>query len=149
MRTFWLESGTWIGKTAFSIETVPVKRASRGLGDDPGKITACFGTERDGKAVFEEDLDAAALGSPDPEPYTFRAALGSKAQPPMARVWARHQSFCLVTGSLPDLTTALSFLAPLVCRAARTDRFSKVPRGLCFLSAESFLSPSPASCFMR
>jgi hypothetical protein len=90
MRTFRLESRARIGKTTFAIETVSVESASCGLGDQPRKIAACFGSERDGKAVFDEDLDPATLGGPDPEPYTLSAALGSKAQPPMARVRARH-----------------------------------------------------------
>jgi hypothetical protein len=79
MRTFRLESRARIGKTTFSIETVSVEGASRGLGDHSGKIAACFGSERNGKAVFDEDLDPAALGGPDPESYTLGAALSSEA----------------------------------------------------------------------
>lgn len=97
MRTFRLESGARIGKTTFSIETVSVESTSRSLGDQPRKIATCFGSERDGKAVFNEDLDAATLGGPHPEPHSFSAALRSESQPPMACGWAQHYAFCLLT----------------------------------------------------
>ena len=90
MRTFRLESRARIGKTTFAIETVSVESASRGLGDQPRKIAACFERERDGKAVFDEDLDPVTLGGPHSEPHSFSAALRSEGQPPMACGWARH-----------------------------------------------------------
>src|SRR2546421_2986554 len=89
MRTLRLESRARIWKTTFSIETVSVESASRGLGDQPRKIAAFFGSERDGKAVFDEDLDPGTLGGPHSEPHSFSAALRSESQPPMACGWAR------------------------------------------------------------